>query len=126
MPAYKGRNDEGAVFIEAAPAIGPSKYDWAEQKITFAMSIKDIGQFLVGTKTGNVDLFHDPGAGSDKKGQVTKKLTLKAGETAGTFFIFMSEKSAAREKKVSLPVSADEMRILVTLFEAAIPKMLNW
>ncbi|MHA2069740.1 MAG: hypothetical protein ACXABY_35705 [Candidatus Thorarchaeota archaeon] len=35
--AYSGkRKDEGAVFIEAAPTIGPNEYDW-DNKTIFAL-----------------------------------------------------------------------------------------
>lgn len=127
LPAYKSsKGPEGAVFIEAANATAPNVYDW-EHKIVFALSPADIGTFLSGFQSGSCKLLHDPGAGSDRKGQKVKNLDLQAGQNAGTFFLNLSEKIGDEEARVvKIPLNAGEARCIITLLTAALPVMLGW
>lgn len=124
--AYTGkRKDEGAVFIEAAPTIGPNKYDW-DNKIIFALSATDIGVVLTGFRQGKFDIYHDPDAQTDRRGTRGKKLALQSGEQAGTFFLSLSEKAGENNKRVNISIQPHEARILLTLLEDALPKVLGW
>jgi hypothetical protein len=127
LPAYwpGAKRTSGAVFIEAAPAIGKNVYDW-ENKTTFALGINDIGTVLTGFKQGKFEIFHDPGAKTEKQGAVTKRLTLATGEVPGSFFLTLVEKEGDNQKRVSIPLASHEARILCTLLEAAVPKVLGW
>lgn len=127
LPAYRSsKNDEGAVFIEAAPTTAPNVYDWT-QKIVFALSAADIGSLLSGFNSGNCKLLHDPGAGSETKGKRVKNLELQAGQNAGTFFLSLSEKTGEEEARVvKIPVAPGEARCLIALLTAALPVILGW
>jgi hypothetical protein len=125
-PAYAGkRKDEGAVFIEAAPTIGPNKYDW-DNKIIFALSATDIGAVLTGFRQGKFDIYHDPDAQTDRRGTRGKRLSLQSGEMAGTFFLRLSEKAGEETKQTNISLQPHEARIILNLLEEALPKVLGW
>jgi len=126
-PAYRpgARKEEGAVFIEAAPTIGQNKYDW-DNKIIFALGVNDIGTILTGFRTGGFSIYHDPDAQTEQRNTRGKRLELEAGQQPGTFFLRLSEKSGDNVKKVNISLQPSEARILVTLLEAAIPRILAW
>lgn len=124
-PAYTSRKkDEGAVFIEAAPAIGKNQYDW-DNKIIFALGANDIGTFLTGLKQGKFELFHDPDAQTERRGSRAKKLTLSSGNN-GTFFLSLQEKQGDARKQTNIPLQPHEARILNNLLEFALPRVLGW
>jgi hypothetical protein len=124
--AYSGkRKDEGAVFIEAAPTIGPNKYDW-DNKVIFALSASDIGAVLTGFRQGKFDIYHDPDAQTDRKGTRGKRLSLESGKTPGTFFLRLSEKAGEDTKQTNISLQPNEARILLNLLEEALPKVLGW
>jgi len=117
---------EGGVFIEAAPAIGPNKYDW-KKKVIFALSVTDIGKVLSEgfRRDGKLSLYHDPGAKSNRANVTKKSLRIEAGQRSG-FFMHLREETAGNEKTITIPVSPDEATIIVELLKAAIPKILGW
>jgi hypothetical protein len=123
---------EGAVFVEVASTTGPNVYDW-ENKIVFALSDVDIGKILWGVKHKNKDgvfstsLMHDPGAKTASFGKVKKYMSIDSpdGPQAGCI-IRMTEQSGDQKKTHTVPVSGDELVVLVTLLTAAIPRMLAW
>jgi len=128
-PAYDNPNRadrmEGGVFIEAAPSMGPNKYDWGK-KIIFALSVSDIGKVLNdGFRGGSLSLYHDPGAKSNKANITKKSLKVTKGQKSG-FFLSLREETAGNEKTVQIPVSTDEATILVELLKTAIPRVLGW
>lgn len=126
LPAFKGKNPEGAVFIECANPTGPNVYDW-EHKIVFALSAQDIGSFLSGFSTGSCKLVHDPGAGGENKGQKIKTLGLESGQNPGTFFLSLSEKTGdAETNTVKIPLNAGEARCIATLLTSSLPVILGW
>lgn len=126
VPAYKGtRKDEGAVFIDAAPAIDKNTYDW-KNKIIFALSVTDIGMVLTGFRQGKFDIYHDPDAQTDKRNTRGKRLSLESGEIPGTFFLRLTEKAGENTKKVNISLQSHEACILMGLLEDAMPKMLGW
>lgn len=116
---------EGGVFIEAAPTVAPNRYDW-DNKIIFALSPSDIGKILHdGLRGGNVSIFHDPGAKSNKANVTKKSLKITKGPKGG-FFWALRQETAGVERSVSIPVSNDEATIIAELLKAAIPKILGW
>jgi hypothetical protein len=125
-PAYTSKKkDEGAVFIEAAPAIGKNKYDW-DNKIIFALSASDIGTFLTGFKQGKFEIYHDPDAQTERRGSRAKKLSLASGEQAGTYFLGLSETQGDTRKEARISLQPQEARILNNLLESALPRVLGW
>ena len=128
-PAYDNPNRpdrmEGGVFIEAAPAVGPNKYDW-NNKIIFALSVTDIGKILHdGLRQGDINIFHDPGAKTQRANVTRKSLKVTRGPKGG-FFWALREETAGNDKQVQIPVSDDEATVIAELFKASIPKILGW
>lgn len=129
----KDKAKKGAVFIDAAKAVGKSQYDY-ENDIKFSMSESDLGQFLVGTNApGNerdelVNIYHK----IERNGQeFSKSLRVTQGrndEKSGmpTFMVTLTEKGPNVDKMVTVPVSAVEMFTLRQLFTAAIPRIMGW
>lgn len=129
----KDKAKKGAVFIDAAKAIGKSQYDY-ENDIKFSMSESDLAQFLMGTNSGAdedtelVNIYHK----IERNGQdVSKSLRVKQGRTdeksgLPTFMVTLTEKGGGADKLVTVPVSAVEMLTLRKLFEAALPRILGW
>jgi hypothetical protein len=118
---------EGCVFLEITSPSAPDVYDWAN-KIIIALSVTDLGKLLVGLRAGTeVKLLHDPGAGSDKMGQIRKTLNfvspngleqggiLTAGETSGD-----------NKKQHKVPFTGDEVLVLAVLVQTAISRCMNW
>ena len=57
----------GCMLAEFAPAAaGPDKagnrtYNWADQKISIALSVQELAAMILSKQEGKVELFHDPG-----------------------------------------------------------------
>jgi len=125
----KMESREGCIFVEITSASGPNKYDW-EKKILFALSTNDMGQLLFGLETGEeIKLMHDPGAKSDKQGEVSKNLHMASpkGIKSGCL-ITMSQKKASSEEslKHTVPLSGPEAKVLSVFLRAAITVSLAW
>jgi len=128
----KRKAAKGAVFIDAAKAVGENVYDY-KNDIKFAMSETDLGQFLIGTKmllgegTELVSLYHKIERNNIK---LSKSLKVKQGREdqkgLPTFMITLTEKGGDEEKFVTVPVSASEMLILRELFTKAVTRILGW
>jgi len=115
--------------MEAAAATGDNKYDW-ENKIIFALSVKDIGELLAGLGEGKLELLHDPDAQTERRGTRVKKFSISQAKV-GLFFNLNEKVPAAGEqpageKRVSISVRPAEAAILRALLLAAIPKVLGW
>ncbi len=119
--------DPGCVFVECAPTTGPNVYDW-NNKIIFALSVGDMGKIVSGLTGGNeVKLVHDPGAKSDQAGQVNKNLTFTApGDKGCLFYLNENNKANPEGKKYCVPLTNDELLIIVTLLRSAISTCLAW
>jgi Whirly transcription factor len=117
---------EGAVFVEVAPTVGPNLYDW-DKKIIFALSVVDIGKLVNKLRAGQeVKLLHDPGAQTEKAGQVTKTLSFTAPTEKGSLFSIQEKNKSGEPKSYNVPLSPEEMTIIGTLLVAAIPVCLAW
>lgn len=122
------RQREGAVFVEAASAIGKNQYDW-ENKITFACSVSDMGKVSLSlTTSAALDIMHDPGAKTENEGAVRKHLKLLFAEKVTTkgCIAIVSEQKGDDKKEHKIPLSADECIALRQLYLTAIPKALAW
>lgn len=117
---------EGAIFIDVANSTGSNIYDW-EKKTIFALSVNDMGKVLLGLRNGTgVKLLHDPGAQSEKAGQITKTLSFDEVTEKGSLFNMYEKNKSGEEKKFMIPLSADEISIIGTLISHAIPLALGW
>lgn len=118
---------EGCIFLEMTSPSAPDVYDWAN-KVIFAMSVTDLGKLLVGLRSGNeVKLLHDPGAGSEKMGQVKKTLSFtspKGLEAGGLLSLY--ETAIDNKKSHTVPLTGDEVMTLAVLIQAGISRCLNW
>lgn len=119
--------DHGAIFIDAAN--GENKvYNWKD-KINFAISGNDIPiilkAFLNFWRSGQMDLelIHDPGAGSENKGKVIKKLTIKNAEKPGTFFMTLQTNN---NQRVSVSLDMGEIALLDQVFKTSVSTVLGF
>ncbi len=144
---------EGSVFLSIAPTTAPNVYDWKNQKIVFALSVKDTSQVLAGIyaadrveeiqflyqllnpksdqkldlKQPEIKLIHDPNAKHEGSGNVIKHFCMNfpKGISAGAM-LNVSSKTGDKELKITVPLMPDELLALKLLLEAAIPLMLSW
>jgi hypothetical protein len=128
LEAQGWRQREGAVFVEAAPTVGPNKYDW-DQKITFALSVTDMGKIVHFLTTGkDLSIMHDPGAKSDTQGQVKKyfNITSPKGLLEGGALLTLSQNGVKGEMRHTIGLTPDECMVLRQLLLTAIPGALQW
>ena len=128
--------DDGCVFLEMAPAIGPNVYDWENSKVTIALSVVDIpkiimylrapGSQLFQKSDGKLKIYHDRGAGTSTKGQDVTSLNIDKPADRDNFFFSVFQNRAGVQKQASVPVSPDEALAIGTLLNAAIPLVLAW
>lgn len=133
---------EGCVFLEIAPTVDKNTYDW-NQKIIMALSVGDLSKvlyFLVtgkspvkkererdGKPTNSMTLMHDPGAKSDREGQVRKYLRLYSpGGTADGLMLSAEHVTGDEKRSHSVPLTGDEVIALRSLLQVVIPAALSW
>ncbi len=127
-----GRKQEGCVFLNMAPTIGPNNYDWENQKVTLALNITDIQKILYVFRKPNAfsknkpcQIIHDRFAGTARKGEEIKVLSIAPPSDDYTNYFFnMTQKE--KNISISLPVSSEEIIGIGTLLQAAIPLILSW
>jgi len=127
---------DGCVFLDMAPSIGPNIYDWENQKIIMALTVTDISKILlylrapghkVFSKTDNkLKIYHDRGAGTNKKGQDVTSIEVNKPADRDNFFFSAFQRKDGVVKKATVTISADEVITIGTLLQAAIPKVLAW
>jgi len=131
VPFERGRTrkdgkeaDAGFLLVEAAQTTAPDIYDWAN-KITFAMDVGDIGQFLVGLGGGHCDIYH-------QYNNAVKKLAIelgnddKKGNPTWMFSMTTRLDGSSDWFSVRLPVACNEAAVLKELMRAAIPVIRGW
>lgn len=119
---------EGAVFVEVAPAVGSNKYDW-EQKITFALSVTDMGKIIHFLTTGkDCSIMHDPGAKTEKQGTVKKFLNLTSpkGILEAGCMLQLSQTSGNEKISHTVPLTPDECLVVRQLLATAVGSALLW
>lgn len=128
MEPYKSdKKVVGAVFVTAAKATGPNKYDW-DNATVFALSPDDIGHILYQIRTnGKVSIFHDPDAQTPKRGTRDKKLDIaRSDKDKHKYFLSLSEKKHNNYERLSLLISGSELMCVTILLEQALPQILAW
>lgn len=129
LEAQGWRQREGAIFVEAAPTTGANKYDW-DQKITFALSVTDMGKIVHFLTTGkDLSVMHDPGAKTEKQGTVKKYLNLQSpkGLLEGGAMLQLSQQTTGEDRvSHTIPLSPDECMVIRQLLLTAISGALNW
>ena len=129
-PKHRSKREVGAVFIQMAKATGKNEYDW-DNKITFACGLTDISKILETFRNPPLpdqppaQIYHDPNAGTERKGESMKSLSISRGKKGGFFFSLL-EKSSSRENRISVPLSDGEVIVLRTLLEKACSSILGW
>jgi len=128
--------DDGCVFLEMVPTIGPNNYDWENSKIIMALSITDIpkiimylrapGHPMFSKEDGKLKIYHDRGAGTPTRGQDTTTLSIDKPKDRDNFFFNAFQKRGDVQKTASLPVSPDEAIAIGILLQTAIPLILAW
>lgn len=118
---------EGAVFLQAASAVGKNEYDW-NNKIVFALSIQDMSKILLGLATGEeVKLMHDPGAKSETAGAVKKFLNISSPDgTVKGCIVILSQTTGGETRRHTVPMDGSELIALRQLLQTAIPRALGW
>lgn len=125
-PGIAWSSKAGAVFIEAAPPDPNNKerLDWANSKIVFAMSDKDIGEIIWGLKTNAADirLVHAPEGADAKNNNKTFRLKREADWNGQPqWSMSLIEKRNADQKKVSIFVRGPDIIRLQLLLETSLP-----
>ena len=131
VPFQRGRTrkdgkeaDAGFILVEAAATTAPDVYDW-NNKITFAMDVGDIGQFLVGLGGGHCDIYH-------QYNNAVKKLAIELGnpdqKNNPTWMLSMTTRPDGSSDwfTIRLPVSCNEAAVLKELMRAAVPVVRGW
>jgi hypothetical protein len=128
--------DDGCLFLEMAPAIGPNEYDWNNSKIIMALGMSDIPKIMLYLRApghpqfqksdGKLKLYHDKGAGSSTKGQNTTNLTIDKPADRDNFFLSIFQSNNGTNKNATVTISADEAIAMGTLLQAAIPLIMAW
>lgn len=124
------KSREGAIFVEITSAIGKNVYDWPS-KVRMALSVPDLGKLLHFLETagpeGELLIQHDPGAGSNSKGQVMKRMNFQTKEgPAKGVMMYVSQNEGEDTKKHTVPLAGDEVKILAACIRDFIPKALGW
>lgn len=115
------------IFLELSDEPRGEGFNW-DNKITVKLGMADLGKILDGleTSTEEISLFHDPGAGTEHKGEVSKNIQFKKA-AKGSYYLNVSlVESRKVTKKISIALSPAEVRTLMCLIDVAIPKILGW
>lgn len=120
-----GRN--GTLLLEFAASKGEREYDW-ESKEMFGLSAVECGEILEAVSANREQsLFHDPGKMGSEEGVVTKSLRVSPARETGYFFsLTVNNKIAGGTSKFDTIISPGELRVIRTLMEFAIPRLLGF
>lgn len=129
---FEGKLDtrEGCIFLEIANTIDKNIYDWApDKKTVMALSVMDIAGMLLVLEGSQSEfkIMHDPGAKSEKSGQITKNLNLSSpkGIKEGCI-VNISAKSGEKTLQYMVPLNAAETKALAVLFRNQLSVCLGW
>lgn len=125
------KDQEGVIFVDAANSKGKMAYDWSQgKKVVFALKLVDVGKIVSGLNTtGEVSLVHDKFAKTDKARQRFTSLKITKGKDGKSYlwkFGVKDTSNPSEDRSVSIYTDLAETRIISSLLESAIPKLLGW
>lgn len=129
-PIHRSSRDLGAMFLQAAPAVGHNNYDW-DQKIMMALNLADIAHILdmlrapPGPGQDGVDIYHDKHKGTNQEGQVVTTLKISRGKEYGWYFR-LGRQERGEHRSVGIPVSDGELIEIKYLLQRALVRILGW
>lgn len=115
--------NNGAVLVEAAPGNGDKNnpsWDW-NQKITFAIGVADICNLFDTVNPKASRLYHQH-EGASK----TLQFVPGEGKYEGTFMLNISESKNGDNKKITVPFTNGEYRVVMGLLTKATPSLIGW
>lgn len=118
--------DRPGVFLELSDTPKGDGFLW-DDKVTVKLGIPDLTKIANGFNTGaeEIKIYHDPGAGTDDKGKISKNIAFKRSAT-GYYMNVSVVKDRVPMKRINVAMSSDEVFALTVLFETAITKILRW
>lgn len=124
--------DYGCVFLEMAPAKAENVYDWEEGKIIMKLDIADICKIIEAfedpssMKAGNLDIYHDKGAGTTTKGKENKVLKIYKSDKMTNFMLSLYANEGNVKKEAKVPISPAEAIAICALLRASISQIVAW
>ena len=121
---------EGVIFLEFANSRGERDYDW-EGKQSFALSAVECAE-LMDLAASGVDkaFYHDANKMSSNEGSIVKQLrvsSVRDSSTGGYFFnLSVNNKISNVQTKFDIFVSQAEMRLIQSIMNYAIPRILGF
>ncbi|KAG7673446.1 hypothetical protein Ndes2526B_g03107 [Nannochloris sp. 'desiccata'] len=118
---------DGTLLLEFANSRGEREYDW-ENKETFALSAVECAEILeLAESGGEKQFFHDPNKFGSGEGTITKNLRISPARDTGFFFsLSVNNKIAGNQVKYDTVVSPGELRVIRTIMNFAIPRILGF
>ena len=116
------------VFIDMTDKPKGDAFDW-NGKVTIKLGINDLGMILSGLDKSldKIEMIHDPGAGSDSKGAITKSITIvKNPKRAGYYFNIVVSENKKMTRKISVLMSDADIAILKSILNVAVCRILRW
>ena len=127
-PTSRTVSRPGVMLLEFALSSGPREYDWTN-KGTFSLDATECAEvvsFDVKSK-GFLEFLHDPNMGSEKAGQITKKLKCTPTQDGKGVFLSLAVNDKATDSRTySLPVSLAELEVIKNLMSFSIPRFLGF
>lgn len=120
--------DRPGIFVDLTDKPKGDAFDWKD-KITIKLGLNDLGAMLSTIKNNEKELklFHDPGAGTDDKGSVSRTITLVRNDSKQKGYYFnVTSSQDGKAKRISVAMNNSEITILECLITVTIPKMLRW
>lgn len=118
---------EGTIFLEFANARGEREYDWAAKE-SFSLSATECAEILEGIERREArSMVHDPNMMKEGAGTIIKTFQLSPSTKTGDVFFNLSvtNKTAGTDAKFGTPLSPAEARVVHTIFQFAIPRLLG-
>jgi hypothetical protein len=118
---------EGGILVELAPVSGARTYDWSK-KATFLLDPTECGSVVsMDITKDTVEFFHDPNMGSEKQGDISKRLQIYKSPDGKAVFVslYVKDKSDAPKSYV-IPLTFPEFYVLRRLIDFSIPRLLGF
>ena len=115
---------QGVFLLSFTPAMQEQGgYNWSEKQY-FSLSAVECGD-LLGISPGNkkdINFTHDPNMGGGQEGALTKTLRITPIPDSQDFFFGY----ATNDMKIVVPVTLAEFRVIQSLVNFSIPKLIGW